>query len=226
MTHSFRIQWHDPNSNNSGSLRGRHARHDDWESLDEFTLSAGSSYDFYLSVVEGVDYTTFVTIEVGGQIFGAKVAPFIHDDQGSGNQDAIHLGPLALSSTALTVKASVLVSDDPKVHVTWGKGGSSNNATVSLIWTGSGGWTDGAGRPIPDPIEVETYNLVVIQVSDQSHSVSTVAIYEAQALVGELIDNGLGQASATLVQPTGASDSTYTVNVFNVLSDSGILAVN
>ncbi|KIG14261.1 hypothetical protein DB30_07010 [Enhygromyxa salina] len=225
MTHSFRIQWHDSNSNYSGSLRGRHARGDDWESLDNFNLTANASYDFYMSVAEGVRYTTFVTIKVGAQVYGAKVPPIVHDDQGSGNDDAIHLGPLALSSADLELKACVLVSDDPKVHVTWGKGGAGYVATVQLIWTGSGGWTDANGRPIPDPISVETYSQVVIQVSDQSRNVSTVAIYEAQVMVGELREAGVGTAVATLVQPTGATDTTYTVNVFNVLPDAATLAV-
>lgn len=228
MTSSFRIQWHDPNGNNSGSFRGRAARGDDWRSLDDFSLHAGSTYDFYLSVVEGVDYVTFVTLKLDdNRTIGAKIPPIVHDDQGEGNEDAIALGAATLGRTAISVEASVLVSDDPKVHVTWGKGGSGNNAIVQLIWTGgSGGWTDDAGRPIPDPIEIEAYDQVTVVVSDRSQHASTVAVYQAQNLVGEVLEAAFAGLSILLTQPSGASETTYTVNVFDRMTDRGLLAVD
>lgn len=224
MTSSFRIQWHDPNSNYSGSFRGREARGDDWRSLDDFRLAAGSTFDFYLSVVEGVEYVTFVTLKIDDdRTYGARVPPLVHDDQGDGNQDAIALGPVTLGRSPIEVRASVLISDDPKVHVTWGKGGTEN-AIVQLIWTGDG-WTDANGDPVADTLDIDTLDSLTITVSDRSQHASMVAVYQAQRLVGELLENAIGQLSIVLAQPSGVSETTYTVNLFDRLPDAGTLAV-
>jgi hypothetical protein len=220
MTSSFRIQWDDQDNNQSGSFYGRNTANDEWEPLDEFVLTA-TSYDFYLSVSDGVGYVTFVSIVVGEQTFGAKIPMQVHDDQG----DAIALGPLPVSGRAVEVHAWLLISDDPRINVTWGKGGTTNQALVQLVWTGST-WTDGTGGPITDPIEVESFDRVVLTVSDQSRDPGTIGVYQAQRLVGLLLDGGDGAVTIVLEQPSGAIETTYTVNVFDRLYDGGVLAVS
>lgn len=220
MTSSFRIQWGDQDSNQSGSFYGRNTPSDTWEPLDQFVLDA-TSYDFYLSVSAGLGYVTFVSIVAGNQTFGAKVPMQVHDEQGN----AIALGPLPVSGRVIEVHAWLLISDDPRINVTWGKGGTTNQALVQLIWTGST-WTDGTGGPISDPIEVESYDRVVVTVSDQSRDPGTIGVYQTQRLVGRLLDGGDGAVTITLEQPSGATETTYTVNVFERLQDGGLIAVS
>ena len=219
MTSSFRIQWNDQDSNHSGSFYGRNAPDGTWEPLDEFVLTA-TSYDFYLSVSDGVGYVTFVSIVVEGQTFGAKVPMQVHD-QG----EAIALGPLPVSGRAVEVQAWLLISDDPRINVTWGKGGTTNQPLVQLTWTGSA-WVDATGGPISNPIEVDCYNRVLLTVDDQSRDPGTVGVYQAQRLVGRLLDGGQGAVTIALDQPSGATETTYTVNVFDRLDDGGLLAVS
>jgi hypothetical protein len=225
MTNSFRIQWQDSNGNQSGSFAGRSERHDDWNSLGDFDLHENTSYDFHLSVGDGLGYTTFVTLTIDGQTFGAKVPPGVHDDLGDGNDDSVPLGPLALGTSHVSVEAYVLVSEDPKVQVTWGKG--TSNPTVQLIWNGGSiGWTDASGNPVGDTLAIESFNQVTFEVTDQSTNASEVAIYQSERLVGELTSAGYAYASTTVRQPTGASTTTYTINVFDPLQDAGRIAVN
>lgn len=219
MPSAFRIQWNDQDSDLSGSFFGRSAPTDSWATLDQFVLEA-DSYDFYLSVSDGVGYVAFVSLVIGSQTFGARVPMQIHDEQGS----AITLGPLPVSGRAIEVQAWRLTSDDPKVHVTWGKGGTTNQAIVQLIWTGST-WTDATGGPIADPIEIESFDRVMLVISDQSSEPGTIGVYQTQRLVGRLLDGGDGAMTITLEQPSGSLETIYTVNVFERLHDGGLLAV-
>jgi len=234
-TKSFRIQWHDTNDDKDGSLKGRQARHDDWKSLDDFTLSANTTYDFYLSQYQGLSYNAFITLSTAGSgapQVGAKIPKNFNDDKGSGNDYAVELANIAVGSSPVAVTASYLVSEDPKVQVSWGQ--SSSNATVSLIWRGSSrGWfqkVNGSEIPVTGTIDVKTNDKVTIEVDDQSQNKSIAAVYEDTGPDTAQIDDvhDLRESNPypfVRPRPSGSpSVTTYTVNLFDEMS-SGSLAV-
>jgi hypothetical protein len=208
------FKWHDGKANQTGVFQIKH--NGDWVNLSQgYSIPSNQSESF--SVESDFDgsagaYVTFVTM--------------ISDTLRKGVKLTTAHSPVSLTvdtgSSDIEFRASVLISDDPKVHITTSRGGV---ATCYLSWDGSS-WTfsgDGAPATGSDTFNVTANQVTIVVTNAEAGTYSSIYLVEDTAnTIGTIVQKQPGSLSTTL---TGAA-GTYTVNVFQPLDTAATLYVS
>jgi hypothetical protein len=209
------FKWHDGNANQTGEFQVYHDG--SWHNLSsEYDIAANTTATFgFQSDFDGSTspYVTFVTITSKSLSKGVKLTS-------PGNQVDLNLNT---GNTNITFHAGVLISDDPKVNITWSRTGT---AGCNLIWNGSSWSFSGDGAPAAggDTFNVTANQVTITVTNSQSNTSSSIYTSDNTSnTVGTIIKTTPGSLTETITGVAGTSS--LIVNVFQPLDTAGVLAV-
>lgn len=209
------FKWKDGNANQTGKFQIY--KNGSWNDLSNGYGIDGNTNTTFSLVSDFNDspaaYVTFVTITSNSLNKGVKLMT-------PGNSVSVDLNT---GSSTIEFKAGIMISDDPKVNITWSRSGT---ATCTLAWNGSSWAFSGDGAP---PAGGDTFtvtaNQVTIVVINLSANTSS-AIYTSDNTantVGTIAAIQAGGLNKTFSQSEGTSS--YIVNIFQPLDTPGQISV-
>jgi hypothetical protein len=207
------IRWKDSNGNQSGVFEVQ--QNDTWESFSNVSLASNTAVEFKLhsKFDSGVTpYVAFVTLRSNSLSLGFKLAvpsTIVSLTSNSG-------------TSSIVCRASVLVSDDPKINITHSPG----SVTCTMSWDGRSWTFSGDGAPTAG-CEFNVSASQVTIVVNNSQSGTSTAIYhpfDSTYTTGS-IDGTTDGTSLTRTVSLASGSAVYVANVFRKLDTSATLQV-
>jgi hypothetical protein len=208
------IRWKDSNGNQSGVFEVQ--QNDTWESLSQVSLKSNVNveFDVHSKFDSGTpSYVTFVTMMSDSLALGFKLAvpsTVVSLTSNSGTSSIVY-------------RASVLVSDDPKINITYSPG-TVKQCTMS--WDGQSWTFSGDGAPTAG-CEFNVSASQVTIVVNNSQSGTSTSIYHPfdTTLRTGGIDATTDGTSLTKTVSLASGSAVYIANVFRKLDASATLRV-
>jgi hypothetical protein len=209
------FKWHDGNANQTGYFQVY--KDGSWHDLsDGYGIAANDNTNFGVETdFDGATgaYVTFVTITSDSLSKGVKLTT-------AGSQVSVALNT---GNSTIQFRAAVLISDDPKVNISWSRSGT---ATCYLTWNGSYWTFSGTGAPSAggDTFNVTANQVTIVVTNSQSNTSSSLYTSDNTSnTVGSIVATAAGSLTETITGSAGTSS--YIVNVFQPLDEAGNLAV-
>lgn len=207
------IRWKDSNGNQSGVFEIQ--QNDTWGPLSQVSLKSNVNveFDLHSKFDSGApSYVTFVTMMSDSLALGFKLAApstVVSLTSNSG-------------TSSIVCRASVLVSDDPKINITHSPG----SVTCVMSWDGESWTFSGDGAPAAG-CEFNVSASQVTIVVNNSQSGTSTSIYHPfdTTLTTGGIDGTTDGTSLTKTVSLASGTAVYIANVFQKLDASATLQV-